>query len=253
MDDHLEFDGRDDWENIDLAPDKMKAFYLDLLTRFPILPFPQQRDPGYRFFSNNNWFALADAFTLSGIIRKQMPHHIIEVGSGFSSAVMLDTLEHTQHVAKLTFVEPFPERLHTLLSPTDRANSTLVAKRVQEVPISLFDELENGDVLFIDSSHVAKAGSDVSFLFLRVLPHLRPGVIVQFHDIFYPFSYPIRWIREGRAWNESLFLRCFLLLNREFRVIAFNSFAGATFPEIFRESFPGFLENTGGSIWLQRV
>ena len=169
------------------------------------------------------------------------PRRIVEVGSGFSSAVMLDTLERVEGSAALTFIEPHPDRLYSLLSPQDRPTTTVVAKQVQEVPLALFDELEAQDVLFIDSSHVCKIGSDVAFLLLRVLPRLKRGVLVHFHDVFYPFTYPDSWIREGRAWNEALFLRTLLMGNAMFQIVAFNSYAACSFAEVFRDRFPAFL------------
>ena len=117
----------------------------------------------------------------------------------------------------------------------------------------MFDQLEAQDLVFIDSSHVAKIGSDVTFILLRILPRLKRGVLVHFHDIFYPFSYPLSWIREGRAWNESLFLRAFLVGNSQFQLVAFNSYAGYSFPEVFRDRFPAFLNKTGGSMWIRKV
>ena len=166
---------------------------------------------------------------------------------------MLDTLAHHHMSATLTFIEPYPDRLYSLLSASDRSVSTIHVQQVQEVALSVFDQLEAQDILFIDSSHVAKVGSDVTFLLLRILPRLKRGVIVHFHDIFYPFSYPASWIREGRAWNESLMLRAFLVGNPQFQLVAFNSYAGNFFPEVFRERFPVFLDNTGGSIWIRKV
>ena len=82
----------------------------------------------------------------------------------------------TGHSADLTFVEPYPDRLYGLLEGTDRTTTQILVKSVQEVSLDVFAKLEEGDVLFIDSSHVAKVGSDVSFLILRVLPRLAPGV-----------------------------------------------------------------------------
>ena len=249
----MPFDGVECWEHIDLRPSEQRAYYVDLLDRYPLLQFPSQKTDNYRFFTDNDWFALSDAFTLSGIIRKEKPCRIVEVGSGFSSAVILDTLSHTNGSATLTFIEPFPGRLQALLSSEDKSCSTILVKRVQEVSLSIFDQLDAQDVLFIDSSHVAKIGSDVTFILLRILPRLKRGVIVHFHDIFYPFSYPISWIREGRAWNESIFLRAFLMRNLDFQIMAFNPFAGHSFPELFRERLPGFSNDTGGSIWLRKV
>lgn len=250
---NLPFDGEEWWEHVDLRPEAQRAYYEGLLDRFPLLPFPHKPAAGYRYHTDNGWFIASDAFTLSGIIRRERPRRIVEVGSGFSTAVILDTLDHDHAAAALTCIEPHPDRLDALLTARDRSVSQIFVQRVQEAPLSVFDQLEAQDILFIDSSHVAKVGSDVSFLFLRILPRLKPGVLVHLHDIFYPASYPAGWIREGRAWNESLFLRAFLVGNAQFQVTAFNSFAGATFPELFRARFPAFLANSGGSIWLKKV
>lgn len=253
----MAFDGEECWEHIELRPDEQRSYYKDLIERFPFLPFPGKKTKQFRYYTDNTWFALPDAFTLSGVIRKEKPRRIIEVGSGFSSAVMLDTLDQTHESARLTFIEPSPDRLDALLASRDKSSATVLIKRVQEVPLSVFDQLEAQDVLFIDSSHVAKIGSDVTFLLLRVLPGLKRGVLVHLHDIFYPFSYPAGWIRTGRAWNESIFLRAFLVRNPDFQIMAFNSFAQHSFPEIFRERFPAFLNDAGASnaasIWLKKV
>jgi hypothetical protein len=249
---NMPFDGVECWEHIDLRLQEQRIYYEDLLDRFALLPFPSQKDDGYRYFTDNDFFVVSDAFTLSGIIRKEKPRRIIEIGSGFSSAVMLDTLSQTHESATLTFIEPFPDRLNSLLSSNDRTSSTILVQPVQEVSLSVFDQLDAQDILFIDSSHVAKIGSDVTIILLRILPRLRRGVLVHFHDIFYPVSYPVSWIREGRAWNESIFLRAFLIRNLDFQIMAFNSFAGFSFPELFRDRMARFLNNTGGSMWLRK-
>jgi predicted O-methyltransferase YrrM len=249
---NLGHDGAEYWEHVDLRAAEQRAYYAELVEKFPSLPFPAQRADSHRYFTEQTWFVPSDAFTLSAIIRRERPCRIVEVGSGFSSAVMLDTLATMPATAALTFIEPHPDRLEALLSPADRAAAEIFTQPVQEVPLSVFDRLEAQDLLFIDSSHVAKVGSDVTHLLLRVLPRLKAGVFVHFHDVFYPHSYPAGWLREGRAWNESLFLRAFLLGGAPFRIVAFNSFAGLTFPEVFRERVPGFLKNTGGSLWLRK-
>jgi predicted O-methyltransferase YrrM len=214
-DSNLSFDGAEWWENVNLRPAEQRSYYEDLLDRFPVLPFPSRKTNGFRYYIENDYLPLSDAFTLSGIIQKEKPRKIIEIGSGFSSAVMLDTLDRINMSAELTFIEPYPDRLYSLLSGRDRSTSTVLVQKVQEVCLSVFDQLEAQDLLFIDSSHVAKVGSDVTFILLRILPRLKAGVLVHFHDIFYPFSYPVSWIRIGRAWNESLFLRA-CLNNQDF-------------------------------------
>lgn len=247
------FDGAEWWENIDLRLPEQRAYYEELLERFPPPAWPKEKNDGFRYFTGNDCFILADAFTLSGIIQKEKPRRIIEVGSGFSSAVMLDTFRHAHMSVETTFVEPYPDRLYSLLSRDDRDLSTIHVDLVQKLPLSIFDQLEAQDILFLDSSHVAKVGSDVSFIFLRILPRLKPGVIIHFHDVFYPFTYPMGWIRQGWAWNEALFIRAFLIGNPQFEIMAFNCCIGTLFPEIFWERFPAFLENTGGSIWIRKV
>jgi predicted O-methyltransferase YrrM len=248
----LPFDGVEWWEHVDLRPSEQREYYDDLLHRFPSPSFSRQKTNACRYYTDNDFFGPGDAFTLSGIIKKEVPRRIIEIGSGFSSAVMLDTLDQAEIAASLTFIEPNPDRLSLLLSERDTARSTILTRRAQEVPLSVFDELEARDVLFIDSSHVCKIGSDVAFVLLRVLPRLRPGVLVHFHDIFYPFTYPVSWLREGRAWNESLVLRTFLMGNSMFEITAFNSYAAYSFAELFRERFPTFTENPGASLWLKK-
>jgi hypothetical protein len=247
------FDGADLWEHVEMRADEQRSFYADLLQNFPPLPFPNEMAKGHRYFLNNTFFGLSDSFVLSAIIRKERPRRIIEVGSGFSTAVMLETLRESGQSAALTLIEPFPARLYSLLMPHDEDSLTILPKPIQQIELSVFDELNESDLLFIDSSHVAKVGSDVSHLILRILPRLKPGVLVHFHDIFYPFSYPAHWIREGRAWNESLFLRAFLVGNPNFQITAFNSFASYSFPELFRGQLPDFLKDAGGSIWLRKI
>jgi hypothetical protein len=108
-----------------------------------------------------------------------------------------------------------------LLRPED--NVDVIAAPVQDVPVETFTSLEPGDVLFIDSTHVAKAGSDVVWLFLRVLPRLAKGVVVHVHDVFWPVEYPAQWLREGRSWNEDYLLNAFLCHNDAWRIELFSS------------------------------
>ncbi len=105
-------------------------------------PFPFRQIAGHRYFVENGFFVPSDAFTLSGIIRREQPRRVVEVGSGFSSAVMLDTLDHAGQSADLTFIEPFPDRLNALLTAADRARSTVLVQPVQSVPLAVFDRLE---------------------------------------------------------------------------------------------------------------
>ncbi len=108
----------------------------------------------------------------------------------------------------------------------------LIEQRLQDVPLSEFQDLRENDVLFVDSTHVAKLGSDVLRIFFEILPGLAPGVYVHVHDIFWPFEYPEPWIAEGRAWTETYLLRAFLQFNSAFRIVLFSDLVFATTPGV---------------------
>jgi hypothetical protein len=143
-------------------------------------------------------------------------------------------------------------RLRPLLRADDQTRVVLIERRVQEVPLETFAALEAGDVLFIDSSHVSKIGSDVNRLFFDILPVLRPGVHVHIHDVAGNFEYPREWYEEGRAWNEQYLLRAFLMYNRAFRIVLFTGWLFNTRHEFFRERMPLCARGGGGQIWLRK-
>ena len=128
----------------------------------------------------------------------------------------------------------------------------IMKTKVQEVPREIMTSLNSGDLLFIDSSHVVKCGSDVKYLIFDILPRLTSGVFVHFHDVFFPFEYPSEWLTDGRYWNEDYFLRAFLSFNSEWNVYFFNSYISSAFHEYMQEYFPLCLKNNGGSLYLQR-
>ena len=218
------------------------------------LPFKDEKSSGLRYYFQNSYFCYGDAIILYSMLRHRRPQRIIEVGSGFSSAVMLDTndLFFSKRMI-LTFVEPYPERLFSLLSDEDKKQHEIIIDTVQDVPLERFATLDANDILFIDSSHVAKIGSDVVHLLTNVLPRLRKGVIVHFHDVFWPFEYPEEWIRGGRAWNEDYILKAFLQFNAKFKILFFNSYLAIHHKEVVEQNLPSFLKNTGGSLWIEKT
>ncbi len=206
---------------------------------------------GPRYKAGNNMFGPGDGSVYRAMLRYFRPGHVIEVGSGYSTAVALDTADEADGPAdlKITCVEPYPERLLRLLGPADHDRVSLIREPVQNVDVSAFSELEAGDFLFIDSTHVVKAGSDVVWLFLHVLPHLKPGVIVHVHDIFWPFEYPEEWLRERRDWSEGYLVHAFLAGNAEWEILLFSSWLWQCHPELV----PAHLTSEGpGSLWLRR-
>ena len=217
-------------------------------------PFDRIRQEGVRYFFENSVFSYGDALVLYCILRSFRPRRLIEIGSGFSSAVILDTNDRfLDGELACTFVDPFPQRLYGLLRDGDATAHRVVAQPVQRVPLEMFDALEDGDVLFIDSTHVSKVGSDVNRLVFEVLPRLKRGVLVHLHDIFYPFEYPREWIYRGRAWNENYLIRAFLMFNADFDVLLFNSYLAHFHATEVAASLPLWAEKPGGSLWLRRV
>lgn len=205
-----------------------------------------------RYHPDNGFFNYSDGFYLYGMMRDLKPKRIIEVGSGHSSALMLDINEmYFDGAIELSFVEPFPERLNTLLKNGDK-DCEIIIKKVQEVNLEKFNQLEQHDMLFIDSSHVSKVGSDVNFLIFNVLPILKPGVIIHFHDITWPFEYPKEWIYEGRYWNEAYLLRAFLMNNNNYEILLFNSYLAHYHQGWLKEQTPE-CSVPGGSLYLRKL
>ena len=217
-------------------------------------PFGAQPRPGLRYHFENTLFSYGDALVLHCLLRSIRPRQLVEVGSGFSSAVILDTNDgFLGGATTCTFIDPYPQRLRALLRGDDHDRCTIVTQPVQQVPLEVFDRLGEGDILFIDSTHVSKVGSDVNRLVFDVLPRLPAGVLVHFHDVFYPFEYPREWVYRGRAWNENYLLRAFLMFNGAFEVVLFNSYLAHFHLDAVRAVMPLWAERPGGSLWLRRL
>ncbi|HEV8555258.1 MAG TPA: class I SAM-dependent methyltransferase [Actinophytocola sp.] len=205
---------------------------------------------GRRFQPGNMLYSRTEAAPFDAMLRLRRPKSIIEVGSGYSTAVALDTRDAALPDLCITCIEPYPDRLLGLLRPGDHEQLVLRREPVQDTPLDVFDALQPNDILFIDSTHVSKPGSDVNWLLFEVLPRLRVGVLVHVHDIFWPFEYPTEWLDEGRDWNENYLLRAFLTLNDRFAVRLFLDFVWKTMPDVAAR-FPG--EYTPSGLWLERV
>lgn len=202
---------------INLNVEHQIALLQQFCKRGEILPFKNEKQDSLRYFGDNDMFPIENAHILSQIIIQNKPRRIIEVGSGFSSAVMLDINEKFFNgKMELSFIEPYAQRLKSILNKEDRIE--LKEKKLQEIDLEYFEKLEENDILFIDSSHVSKTGSDVNYIVFEILPILKSGVIIHFHDIFYPFEYPQEWVYQGRGWNESYILRAFLQYNNTFEI-----------------------------------
>lgn len=209
--------------------------------------------PGYPQF---------DARTLYYFLREHKPRRYLEVGSGLSTYyASLAAAKNAEEGSPLgiTCIEPYPfDALRTL------ADFTLVEGFVQDVPLSRFEELEAGDVLFIDSSHALKIDSDVAFLFLEALPRVKPGVFVHIHDVHFPFNGPYpadTWLFGERwpvYWNEAMVVQTFLAFNSAFEVLLSVPMIRHDEEQMLVDRFPGYAPlakdpNPPSSLWIRRV
>jgi predicted O-methyltransferase YrrM len=248
------FDRPAELAGIDLRADAQLALVEELRRYAADQPFGAGTTDGLRYHYDNDYFGWGDGLVLFCMLRHLRPARVVEVGSGFSSALMLDTAERFLDPAPdLVFIDPNPDRLRGLLRDGDQDRVTLLSRPVQEVDRAVFDRLEPGDMLFIDSSHVTKIGSDVNVLLLEVVPRLRPGVHVHVHDIIWPFEYARKWIYQGRAWNEAYLLRALLVGNPRLRIEFWSSQLAACHKEQVGAALPLWLRDSGTSMWLETV
>jgi predicted O-methyltransferase YrrM len=218
-------------------------------------PFPREPDAKYRFYLDNPYFGAHDASALFSMILLHRPKRIIEVGCGYSSCLLLDTNEiFFNGSIELILIDPYLEDLQKHFGPKGAPGAHLHYQKLQDVPLKIFAELEPNDILFIDSSHVAKTGSDVNHYLFRIFPLLKPGVIIHVHDILWPFEYAESWVLEDkRSWNEAYILHAFLQFNPSFEIVYWCDFVINNLRDELRALMPICMENGGGSIWFRRI
>jgi hypothetical protein len=228
---------------------------LDALAPFvPEISFPYDDPPGRppRYFYGNDQYPCLDAEVLFCMLRHFRPNHVMEIGSGYSSLITAEVNRQFRSGAmEFTCIEPYPRQF--LIDGVPGVTS-LIRKKVQQMGPGFFSRLGPDDILFIDSSHVAKAGSDVNYLLFEILPSLQPGVMVHIHDIFLPDEYPKRWvIDEGRNWNEQYVVRAFLQYNEAFEIVWAAYYMCTRHAGETAAVFPRFPKyGGGGSLWLRR-
>ncbi len=240
--------------NLDAMGETLDGFKREFGAEYDALPRQEQSPHG--FFLENKRYETVDAEVCYCFVRSRKPRRIIEVGSGFSSILMLDALALNERDGKpgeLLTIDPYPfERLQGVR----RDNFRVEKIPVQSAPLSHFESLERGDILFIDSSHVSCIGSDVTFEILEILPRIKPGVLVHIHDIFLPAEYPRKWVMQWhRFWNEQYMLQAFLAFNSAFRVKMANHWLHLERPDVLKRAFSSYGRegDAPGSIWIERV
>lgn len=213
------------------------------------------QDPsGAPFSFQNESFTSGDAEYLYQLIRRMRPSRVIEIGSGLSTILVSAAIERNG------IDEPGYRCVHTCIEPfespwLESMRVRLMRQRVETVDPRLFAELADGDLLFIDSSHVIRPGGDVLFEYQRILPSLARGVIVHIHDIFTPRDYPEQWIFDKRLlWNEQYLLEAFLTSNPDWQIIgALNLLKHEQFNELQRVCPYITSDREPGSFYIRKI
>ena len=194
---------------------------------FPTRPTAVPHD----FHLGNGWFEALDVEVLYSLIRHFKPVTVIEIGFGnstmLSAHAALANKEMEGVETKVVCIEPHP---HEVLRRGFPGLTELVAKPVERVPLSMFSDLRENDVLFIDSSYVVNLGNDALFEYLEILPRLRPWVLVHIHDVFLPADYPEQWVRGDHKFSkEQYLLQAFLVFNNAFEVLWASSYMSTNY------------------------
>jgi hypothetical protein len=231
--------------------------WLKRLSRFaPELSFISDSSAGDypHYFWKNGMLWPTDAITYYTLLRELKPKRIIEIGSGNSTMLATMAVEKNGH-GSIRCIEPYPSPPLRQLAKDGRI--LLDETKVQNCDLSVFGELSEGDVLFIDSSHICNVGSDVTYEILGILPALAKGVYVHIHDIFHPHEFPEHWVRNDKLfWNEQYLVLAFLAYNSAFRIeISVNYFGeelSASVMEAFAACHPKVAVG-GSSLWIQKL
>jgi hypothetical protein len=205
-------------------------------------------------YAPNLSYTEADASMLYAMIRTARPKRIVELGSGHSTLVTAQAARRNASegdAPTLEVFDPFPSVV------TDDLPGLTRLERVgaQQVPLSVFETLEPGDVLFVDTTHTVKVGSDVNFIVLEVLPRLREGVYVHLHDIFLPYEYPRVWLEDyGLYWGEQYLLQAFLAFNSGYEIVAaVYALKRDRAAEMAALLPPGNWDGLGAAFWMRRT
>jgi hypothetical protein len=265
--DIYELEKRNSWNKISkmrgikFEPEKYIEFVKQLAQKYSTecnWPNEPSVDPK-QFSLHNDNFSYGCAASLHCILRHYKPKQIIEIGSGNSSKVISAAIELNilqSHETKYTIIDPYSSLDQTNFPK----NTNIIRQPVELMDLEIFESLEENDILFIDSTHVCKTGSDVNFEILEILPLLKKGVLIHFHDIPLPFEYDKIYATNPNFrvfWTESYLLQAFLICNRDFEIIIPMKYLQKHYLEDLKTSFPNAAATNNGfkseSLWIKRI
>ena len=242
---------------LDFNINKQKEIILSFNYVEELLKFPTKKTKNIdEYYYANSSFESGDSEYLYNIIRKFKPNNLIEIGSGFSTKMMLNSInknreEDSNYNCELTCIEPFEYK------QIEKLPITLLKERVESLNMKIFEKLRENDILFIDSSHIIRPQGDVLFEIQYILPKLNPGVLIHFHDIFTPKDYLDDWIyKEHRLWNEQYLLEAFLTFNNKFEIIGSLNYLKHNYWDLLTSKCPILSQDKTkepGSFWIRKI
>ena len=253
--------GRSELTGVDINEDSqitlLSRFESEFKSEYELFQRARPAKP-YEYYVNNDSFGPVDGEIAYCMIRHFKPRKIIEIGSGNSTylmayAILKNREENERYDCDLTAIEPYP---NATLKAGFPGLSKLTDQKVQSVPLSQFSNLSDSDILFIDSSHVLKIGSDVQYEYLDILPRLQKGVIIHIHDILSPAEYHKKWVLTWHLfWNEQYLLQAFLSFNDSFAVLWAGSYMHLNHSEALERAFSSYSKDDSWptSFWMRKT
>jgi len=231
---------------------------LSLLNHFTcaqeLADIPHKKPHMLQFYFNNGAFESGDAEYWYQLVRAKKPKRIFEAGSGNSTLMAIKAIQKNReespaYQCKHVCIEPYE------MSWLEETGVTVLRKKIENMEPAFFSELEENDILFIDSSHIIRPQGDVLFEYLELLPALDAGVIVHLHDIFSPRNYLEHWLEdEVRFWNEQYLLEAFLSHNRDWKITGALNFLHHNHFEKLKSVAPYLTPaREPGSFYIQKV
>lgn len=236
--------------NIDKQLELLSSFHYS--EELKLIPLEKTSDLSYYY--NNGSFEPGDSEYLYNMIRTFKPRKIIEIGSGNSTLMSLNAINKNKidddiYSCEMICVEPYEQ---TWL---EKLGIKIIRKKVEELDLSFFQQLDKNDILFIDSSHVIRPDGDVLYEYNEIIPSLKSGVIIHIHDIFTPRHYPDKWMFDDvRLWNEQYLLEAFLSNNNSVDVMGSLNYLKHNYYKEMSEKCPMMDESREpGSFWLRKI
>jgi hypothetical protein len=201
------------------------------------------------FYLRNGTYESVDAELLYAMVRRFKPRRVLELGSGYSTLIIREALARDVAASVDGVLRTYDPYRSDLIPPEARVTPL----PVQEIPEAVFQELEAGDLLFVDTSHTVKLGGDVNRIVLDLLPLLAPGVIVHFHDIFLPYPYSRAHLEDAHFWTEQYLLQAFLSGNDSWEVLIGAHAIARAQPQRLALAIPSFAQGVNpGAFWIRR-